>query len=234
MSGHTVRQLAPAFAVTIFMIAPGPALAGWHARLSLTSPGQPPAVSHIYYEAGKVRLERSEGSLIIDLATGVITTFSHDATAYMQTSIAELAAIRDEMRRQMPAGGQPALPPSDNPIPKASGRSLKVGRFACDVYTWKTARAEGEVCLSRNIGIDLGGFHGDMASFAEKLRQVEGAQVASAIFDLTHGAFPVRSWQKIYLGGRVLEKRLIAIERTTVPDDLFLPPTGYIKKNLTP
>lgn len=228
MRRHVVRCVVGAVAMTTAMLAARPAHAGWHARLSLKTDGRPAAVSDIYYEASKIRLERSEGSLIIDLRTGAITTFSHEAKAYMVTSVADQAALEAEMRRQMAGHGGPPAPPP--PAPIASGRTMSVGRFACEVYTWKTMGSDGELCVGRKVGVDLSAFQHEMATFAATLKETGTAQVATAIFELACGGFPVRSVQKIHPGGITVEKQLVSIENASVPATLFLPPAGYTRQ----
>lgn len=213
-------------AAGLVLLAPAQARAGWHARFSLKGDHQPPLESHIYYEAGRLRLERPEGALILGLADGTITTVSHEAGTWTTTSLDELATLHGETRR---AGASAASAPLQQ---EAGAKSVTVGSFTCDVRTWKTQAAEGELCSSESLGADLGRFPAEMASFAQRLGRAGDTPLARALFDLAQEGFPVRSVQRVRFGPRTLEKTLLSIESANVPPSLFLPPAGYAERRL--
>lgn len=234
-----------------------PAHAGWYARQVDKTPGQVKAdAAEIYYEGGKIRIDQGKNtSVIYDLSNGAISILNHLDKSYMSHTVEDLAKMRDAMVKQlraqldqmepkMRAQIEPRLKEmesggADDVKPVSSGKKAKVGKFNCEIYTWKTKGGEGEVCLANDVGVNLSEFATHAQKLSSKLKELRlgGGQPGAnmAMLEMAKTGFPVRTRSKIELSpGNVVETiaEVDEIRSEKVPPAKFDVPADYKKQQM--
>lgn len=248
----------PAILALALLTFSAPAHAGWYARQIDQSPGQEtkPDAAEIFYEGGKIRIDQGKNtSVIYDLGSGEMIMINHADKSYMKQTLEELAAMRDKMVKQlrsqldqMPPNVRAQIEPkleqmekgsNEDVKPIATGKKDKVGKYSCDVHRWKSAQGEGEVCLAKDVGVNLDEF----ATYAKKLSdrmtklKLGGGQGAGslAMLEMARSGFPVRTKSTMQLGpGQTVESVSVVeeIKPMKVEKSKFELPAGYTKKDM--
>jgi len=226
--------------------------AGWHARSieNAIADGQkqPAQTSDIYFQNGKMRIDQgTRSSVIYDLGVGRMTMMSHAEKAYVTQTLAQMKKMREQMeaaaKTQM--AGLPAdvraeleakmekmeAAKADANKPKPTGETTKVKGRLCSVYKWKAEGNEGELCLAKSPGVDLGSFVAATQAFSKKLADATGGKSGQgdALLEMAKMGFPVRTKRKLSFNGRLLEvvSELESMKALDVPASAFEVPKDY-------
>jgi hypothetical protein len=233
------------------LAAAADASAGWHARQTNATEGQPAKqTSDLYYEDHKLRVDTPEQAMIIDLATGGMTVIDPKQKIYAEVTLDELLRMRDEalvqMKQQlsrMPPQIRAQVEKQLETMEKAAKADLKLTRtgkkrtlhgFACEDFAWSGPDGDGEACIAARLPIDVGPFRKDVDVLRAKMAE-KGAgtgAAALALLQLARDGFPVWSKQTMTIGPTQLVSitELVSIEKATVPAEKLRAPAGFTKK----
>jgi hypothetical protein len=213
-----ITQLVAGTAASLALLTPLVASAGWHAVQEERAIGDGPDIpkeplkSDIYFEDGRLRIDQGPyQTMIYDFAEGRMTMISHPDKQFISQSLddmkamkakldearaAQMASLHDDVRKELDEKIKTMeKEKAEANKPKATGKKDKVGKFACDVYAWKSEQGVGEMCVSKKPGVDLSGFVKATEDFSKRLAAItgEGAGAPGGLVEMARLGFPVRT-----------------------------------------
>lgn len=250
-----IEPLATTLAATLasILVATEPAHAGWHA-VQTEEAADPEAKapkqsleSDIYFEGSKMRVDQGRfGSVIYDFTAGRLTVLNHGQKTFMVRTLDEMAKARtamDAQRKKQMANLPPEVQKQleaklegaesgKTSKPTPTGKTDKVGKFSCAIYTWSSERGTGEMCVAKDVGVNLKPFVAMTEKFSKRLEEAVGASESdNSLVEIARLGFPVRSMRKVTFGKRTMQTTttLVRIEAMRVAADKFEVPVGYSK-----
>lgn len=236
--------------------SPATASAGWHARQIMRGDAAGPsagAKSDLYYQDGQLRIdEGTRSTVILRLRTGRLVMIDHERKAYVDDSVEERMAQRDQMiaalkarRAELPPEAQKRFDEEmarlekgpEAPAPKPTGKKDKVAKWTCDIVTLSGENMEGEICLAKDLGVKLDDFAKDARTFGQMMDKL-GAKApgVNLLLDVAERGFPVRMKQKLRVSkdGPWIEgtSEMELFEAMDVPASKFAIPEGYSKHTM--
>lgn len=191
---------------------------GWHAA-QIGKGGQTGSAkgvqADIYYDDGRLRLDQGKLiSVVFEMRTGRMLVFDHRAKTFLDDSIQNRIKAQKQMLETLRAQRKVAKDAhkaaldqqvkmleraeQPEPQPKPTGKKDKVGKFACEIYAWKSPLSEGELCLAKKVGVSLTQFAKDAQALTKIITELKGsAPNAIAMFGMAEKGFPVRTKQRV-------------------------------------
>ncbi len=247
-----MKTLAHALAAAAVALAPSLARAGWYAKQTHSTHGQPTKqTSELYYEDHKLRIDAPDQQMILDLTTGTMVLIDPARKSFATVTLDELLAARDQALDQMKARlsslpkevraqveqqikAMEASAKADLDL-KRTGRKDTINGFRCEVFSWTGPDGKGEACIASKLPVDTSGFQKDVEVLRSRLNDKgAGTGAASlALLQLAREGFPVRSRQSMIMGpSEVMSTaELTEIRAMKVPADKLQAPTGYAKRD---
>ena len=208
-----------------------PSYAGWHAVLRESRAGVKPATLDVWYDDGKLRLDRGATSFINDFSGERVVIHDHARKRYRTVQLEQLAAFRQEARVVIKTTGGFAPEVVDNvehgpPVLASTGKTRKAGAYTCDVFALKSKLFEIEICAAKDVGIDWADFRDRAAALADR---VSAKAALPMLVQFAPLGFPVQARLQTTVLGRTQRTttELASLSAASLSADKFAPPDAY-------
>lgn len=211
---------------------PSPVFAGWRAHFIDKS--QDTKATHVQfkYENGKFRIDSNDRSLILTPSTGAFIVLWHQKQRYVSGDIEQLRKTRDS---QLPEAVRDKIERRKPSVPQITktGKTQTVRSFTCEVITYQLDDRQGEVCMAKNVGVDLGPAVSELEALTRKASDQLRVAISFAGFGLGLTGFPlwVRETTKAK-NNPGIHLEFDRLETATLPVADFSIPNGYAQGDL--